>query len=189
MMWRCRLSSQMVGKAIGVHPVTVRRWRSGDRTPRPAQIRALENLFRQRGVEPPATPQQIDPREIEPPPVDHRVTIAPRDDAIPAPSTLSIITTLNSALKPLMRPAVAQRPPAKAGATAGAATPRPPTPPPAFAGAAAPRHATPRNPAPALARCAWVSTAPGEQGVRCAQLAAPGSTLCALHRLHAVRIA
>jgi hypothetical protein len=30
-------------------------------------------------------------------------------------------------------------------------------------------------------RCAFVSTAPGEQG-RCGQMAAPGSPLCVMHR-------
>src|SRR5437899_2414058 len=81
LMHRFRVSSEKLGKAIGVHPVTVRRWRSGARHPGRSETHRMVAYFRDLGSEPTPT---IDPAEIEPAPIEHRVTIEPRVDRLPA---------------------------------------------------------------------------------------------------------
>jgi|SRR5437762_5592212 len=86
LMHRFRVSSEKLGKAIGVHPVTVRRWRSGARHPGRSEAHRMIVFFRNLGGEP--TPI-IDPAEIVPAPIKHRITIEPRVDppakrAVPA---------------------------------------------------------------------------------------------------------
>jgi hypothetical protein len=101
LMHRFRVSSEKLGKAIGVHPVTVRRWRSGARHPGRGEVRRMMAFFRDLGGEPMPT---IDPAEIEPAPINHRIriepsVIEPRVDPLPraelaVPAKASIVEAI-----------------------------------------------------------------------------------------------
>src|SRR5437764_10107162 len=93
LMHRFRLSSEKLGKVIGVHPVTVRRWRSGARHPGRGEAHRLMVFFRDVGGEPTPT---IDPAEIAPAPIQQRITIEPRDDPLPPAHGAAMIELINS---------------------------------------------------------------------------------------------
>src|ERR1700720_505543 len=93
LMHRFRVSSEKLAKAIGVHPVTVRRWRSGARHPGRGEVHRIIVFFRDLGGEP--TPI-IDPAEIAPArPIEHRITIEPRGDPLPPANGATIVEALN----------------------------------------------------------------------------------------------
>src|SRR5436190_14309976 len=97
LMHRFRVSSEKLGKAIGVHPVTVRRWRSGTRHPGRSEAHRMIAFFRDLGGEPTPT---IDPAEIVPAPIEHRITIEPRVDPLPlakraVPAKAGIVDAIN----------------------------------------------------------------------------------------------
>src|SRR5205823_8655081 len=92
LMHRFRLSSEKLGKAIGVHPVTVRRWRSGARHPGRSEAHRMMAFFRDLGGEPMPT---IDPAKIEPAPIEYRITIEPRDEPLPPASGTTIAEAIN----------------------------------------------------------------------------------------------
>ena len=131
LMHRFRLSSEKLGKAIGVHPVTVRRWRSGARHPGRSEAHRMMAFFRDLGGEPMPT---IDPAKIEPAPIEHRITIEPRlieprvieprVDPLPrgrraAPAKASIVEAINGLVAVLAprRPADSEPRPVPAPAT------------------------------------------------------------------------
>src|SRR2546429_4171436 len=106
LMHRFRVSSEKLGKAIGVHPVTVRRWRSGTRHPGRGEVQRMIVFFRDLGGE---TTPTIDPAEIAPaPPIEHRITIEHRDDPLPANGG-AIVKTINSLVAVLAKPRRANR--------------------------------------------------------------------------------
>src|SRR5206468_12235248 len=80
LMNRFRVSSEKLGRAIGVHPVTVRRWRNGARHPGRSDADRIVAFFRDLGGEPTPT---IDPAEIVPATIEHRITIEPSVDPLP----------------------------------------------------------------------------------------------------------
>src|SRR5437868_186953 len=92
LMHRFRISSEKLGKAIGVHPVTVRRWRSGARHPGRGETHRMVAYFRDLGGEPTPT---IDPAEIVPAPIEHRITIVPRDEPLPPANGATIVEAIN----------------------------------------------------------------------------------------------
>src|SRR4051794_27948015 len=92
LMHRYRVSSAKLGKAIGVHPVTVRRWRNRARHPGRGEAQRIMAFFRELGGE--AMPI-IDPAEIVPTPIQHRITIAARDEPLPPANGASIIEAIN----------------------------------------------------------------------------------------------
>src|SRR4051794_26496572 len=113
LMHRFRVSSDKLGKAIGVHPVTVRRWRSGARRPGRRDADRMIAFFRELGGEPMPT---IDPAEIVPLRTEHRITIEPRDDPLPSANSVAIIEAVSGLIAllaarrgadPLTRPAPA----------------------------------------------------------------------------------
>src|SRR5207253_1509899 len=92
LMHRFRLSSEKLGKAIGVHPVTVRRWRSGARHPGRSEAHRMIAYFRDLGGEPMPI---VDPAKIEPAPIEHRITIERRDDPLPPANGNTIVDAIN----------------------------------------------------------------------------------------------
>jgi hypothetical protein len=198
LMHRFRVSSEKLGKAIGVHPVTVRRWRSGARHPGRGEVHRMVAFFRDLGGELMPT---IDPAEIVPTPIEHRITIEPRDDPLPPANGTIIVEAINGFVAvlaprkradPMPRPAPAPtarpqplrlfrqddrallparpiaRPPAARQPQTIDAMPLGPPPEP---------FSAPRGP-----RCRWPHTdAPGAPSGPCEQLAAPGLPYCALH--------
>ena len=82
-MARTHSSSLMLGEALGISPVQIRKWRGGARPVPEHHLDKIEAFFRERGARPPETPRTIDPREIPQAPVSHRVTITARDDPLP----------------------------------------------------------------------------------------------------------
>src|SRR5207248_11622371 len=80
LMHRFRVSSEKLGKAIGVHPVTVRRWRSAARHPARGEVQRMIVFFRELGGEPTST---IHRAAILPAPIEHRLTIAPHVPPLP----------------------------------------------------------------------------------------------------------
>src|SRR5438270_9137346 len=92
LMHRFRLSSEKLGKAIGVHPVTVRRWRSGARHPGRGEVHRMIAFFRDLGGDPTPT---IDPVEIMPAVIEHRITIERRDDPLPLANGITIVEAIN----------------------------------------------------------------------------------------------
>ena len=85
LMHRFRVSSEKLGRAIGVHPVTVRRWRSGARHPGRGEAQRIITFFRGLAGEPTPTVgpadivgPTIDPAEIVPAPIERRITIKSR---------------------------------------------------------------------------------------------------------------
>src|SRR5436190_19770652 len=112
LMHRFRVSSEKLGKAISVHPVTVRRWRSGARHPGRGEVHCMIAFFRNLRVEPTLT---IDPAEIVPAPIEHRITIEARDEPLPPADGATIVEAINglvAALVPRRRadPALAPAP-------------------------------------------------------------------------------
>jgi hypothetical protein len=204
LMRRFRLSSEKLGKAIGVHPVTVRRWRSGARHPGRDDVHRMMAFFRDLGRgEPTAT---IDPAEIVPMPIEHRITIEARDD----PPTLANGATIVEAINELVVGLVPRRrvdpmlAPAPIKTEVAAPTARPPQPMALFRrdDRRLPAHPITRPPAaqpqiidamplgpppepfsaPRGARCHWPHTdAPGAPSGPCEQMAAPGLPYCAPH--------
>src|SRR3954469_3095258 len=92
LMHRFRLSSEKLGNAIGVHPVTVRRWRSGARHPGRSEAHRMIAFFRDLGGEPMPT---IDPAKIEAAPIEHRIMIEPRDVPLPPANGDAIVEAIN----------------------------------------------------------------------------------------------
>src|SRR4051794_7517397 len=98
LMHRYRVSSAKLGKAIGVHPVTVRRWRNGARHPGRGEAQRIIVFFRDLGGEPTPT---IDPAEIAPAPIEHRITIVTREEPLPqanraVPAKAGIVEAINN---------------------------------------------------------------------------------------------
>ena len=211
LMARTRASSLMLGEALGISPVQIRKWRGGARRVPEHHLDKIEAFFRERGARPPETPRTIDPREIPQPPVSHHVTITARDDPLPPASGATIVEAINglvAALVPRGRTFPVPAPaPVKDEAAAPAARPQPlslfrrdddgqPARPIAQPPAAQPQiiDAMPRGPppepfsAPRGPRCHWPQTdAPGAPSGPCEQLAAPGLPYCALHWVQHVR--
>lgn len=208
LMHRFRVSSEKLGKAIGVHPVTVRRWRSGTRHPGRGEVHRMVAYFRDLGSEPTPT---IDPAEIVPTPIEHGITIEPRDEPLPpakraVPVKAGIIEVINGLVAmlaprkpadPMPRavppPMVRPQPLSLFRRDERDLPVRPIVQPPA---ARQPQSidAVPLGPpsapftAPSGPRCRWPHTdAPGAPLGPCEQLAAPDSPYCALHRVQYVR--
>src|SRR5436190_5068745 len=90
LMARTRTSSLMLAAALGIAPQQIRKWRAGTRPVPERHIPAMRLLFHDRaerlGLEPrslPEIPERVDPREIAPAPIEHRIMIAPRVDPLP----------------------------------------------------------------------------------------------------------
>jgi hypothetical protein len=168
-------------------------------------------LFRDRaasfGVEPrtlPEIPERVNPREILPTAIEHRITIEARDEPLPPAGTATIIETINGLVAmlasrrradPVPRPAPAQtarpqplglfrrddrgqpaRPIALAARQPQIIDAMPLGPPPA-------PFTAPHGP-----RCRWPHTdTPGAPSGPCEQMAAPGLPYCALHWVQHVR--
>ena len=210
LMARTRTSSLMLAAALGIAPQQVRKWRAGTRPVPERHISAMRLLFHNRaeslGLEPrslPEIPERVDPREIAPAPIEHRITIAGRDEPLPPANGASIIEAINGVVALL----VPRRP--------VDATPRPAPPaPPATAQPQAPSlfrrdhhrqsdHPIARPPAaqqpqiidamplgpppepfsaPRGPRCRWPhNDTPGAPSGPCEQLASPGLPYCSLH--------
>jgi len=212
LMARTRTSSLMLAAALGIAPQQVRKWRAGTRPVPERHISAMRLLFHNRaeslGLEPrslPEIPERVDPREIAPAPIEHRVTIEPRDDPLPPANGVTIVEAINglvALLPPRQRADPMPRP-----APAPTARPQPlslfrrddhgqPARPIARPPAAQPQiiNAMPLGPppepfsAPRGPRCRWPHTdAPGAPAGPCEQLAAPGLSYCALHWVQHVR--
>jgi hypothetical protein len=204
LMHRFRVSSEKLGKAIGVHPVTVRRWRSGARHPGRGEVHRMMAFFRGLGGDPTPT---IDPAEIVPAPIEHRITIDRREDPLPPANGATIVEAINGLVAilaaprrradPLLAPAPAETAEVAASTTwpqplslfrdDHGQSARPIARPPA---ARQPQiiDAMPLGPPPAPftaprgPRCRWPHTdAPGAPSGPCEQLASPGLPYCALH--------
>src|SRR5436190_4935533 len=96
-MHRFGVSSEKLGKAIGVHPVTVRRWRSGARHPGRNDAHRLMAFFCDLGGQPTPTTH---PAETVVPAIEHRIMIEPRGDRLPAargtvPAKVGIVEAIN----------------------------------------------------------------------------------------------
>lgn len=208
LMHRFRVSSEKLGKAIGVHPVTVRRWRSGARHPGRGEAQRMMAFFRDLAHE--RTPR-IEPAEIVPKPIEHRITVEPRVARLPPAKRavrpkaglVEAINGLVAALAPSLRTDCNPRP-----APALAAQPQPLSPSrrddhgqpvrpiaqPSAASHSQIIDALPLGPppepfsAPRGPRCCWPHTVvPGAPSGPCEQLAAPGLPYCALHWVQHVR--
>ena len=206
-MARTRSSSLMLGEALGISPVQVRKWRGGARPVPEHHLDKIEAFFRERGARPPETPRTIDPREIPQEPVSHRVTITPRDDPLPPANRATIVEAVNDLVAALASRRRADPVPAPAKAAAPTTRPQPLSlfrpddhGPPArrIAQPPAPQaaivDAMPLGPppepfsAPRGPRCRWPHTdAPGAPSRPCEQLAAPGLPYCTLHWVQHVR--
>jgi hypothetical protein len=95
LMARTRASSEMLGKALGISPVQIRKWRGGARPIPEHHLDKIEAFFRDRGVRPPETPRTIDPRDIPQASVSHAVRITPRDDPLPPANGATIVEAIN----------------------------------------------------------------------------------------------
>lgn len=213
LMHRFRVSSDKLGKAIGVHPVTVRRWRSGARHPGRDDTHRIMAFFRDLGGEPMPT---IDPAQIVPVPTEHRISIKPRVieprvDPLPrprgaAPAKASIVEAINAlvavlaprpATDPIARPAEPPAVPPQSVTTSPRDQRSPPARPivqPSTTQQPQIIDAMPLGPppepfsAPRGPRCRWPHTAiPGAPSSPCEQLAAPGLPYCALHWMQHVQ--
>jgi hypothetical protein len=186
-----------------VHPVTVRRWRSGARHPGRSEAHRMMAFFRDLGGEPMPT---IDPAKIEPAPIEHRIMIEPRDDPLPPANGDAIVEVINGlvallALRmhadPMPRPAPAPtaRPQLlRLFRRDDHGQPAHPIAPPPAARQPQIIDAVPLGPppepfsAPTGSRCRWPHTdGPGAPSAPCEQLAAPGLPYCALHWVQHVR--
>src|SRR5436305_5595358 len=107
LMARTRASSEMLGKALGISPVQVRKWRGGARPIPERHLDKIEAFFRQRatalGVDRrtlPEIPERVDPAAIARPPVapsapaviaspaaPRTITVSPRGDRLPPANT------------------------------------------------------------------------------------------------------
>jgi hypothetical protein len=211
LMARTHSSSLMLGEALGISPVQIRKRRGGARPIPERHLDKIEAFLRDRGAQPPETTRMVDPKEIPPTPASHSFTITPCDDPPPA-RNVTIIETINglvAALAPRRRTAPMLAP---ALAEAEVATPTarpqasglfrrddhgPPARPIAQPPTARTAHiidAMPLGPppepfsAPKEPRCRWPHTdAPGAPSGPCEQLAAPGLPYCALHWVQHVR--
>ena len=202
LMHRFRVSSEKLGKAIGVHPVTVRRWRSGARHPGRDDAQRIIGFFRELAGE--QTPT-IDPTEMVPAPIEHRIKTEPRVGPRPrakraVPANAGLVAAINGLVAVLAL---------RRGADP---LPRPdpvptsrPQPLSRFHQQNHGLHARPLAQSPAAwqhqiidamplgppsepfsepmgPRCRWPHTdAPGAPSGPCEQLAAPGLPYCALH--------
>jgi hypothetical protein len=206
LMARTRASSEMLGKALGISPVQVRKWRGGARPIPERHLDKIEAFFRERGAQPPETPRMVDPRDVPQAPVTHRFTITPRDDPLPPANGATLVEAINGLIAVLLRrrrtdPMLA---PALAEAKVAAPTARPqplsqfrrddhdqpacPIAEPPAARTAQIIDAMPLGPPPEPfsvpkgPRCRWPHTdTPGASSGPCEQLAAPGLLYCALH--------
>src|SRR2546423_10045034 len=95
LMARTHSSSLMLGEALGISPVQIRKWRSGARPVPEHHLDKIEAFFRDRGARPPETPRTIDPRDIPQAPVTHRLTITRRDDPLPPANGATIVEAIN----------------------------------------------------------------------------------------------
>ena len=211
LMARTRSSSVMLGQALGISPVQIRKWRGGARPIPEHHLDKIEGFFRERGAQPPETPRIVDPRKIPRAPVTHRFTITSRDDPLPPANGATIVEAINGLVAMLAArrradPGLAPVP-AQAEAAALTARPRPlslfraddhgqPACPIVRPPAAKPQiidamplgsppepFAAPRGP-----RCRWAHTdTPGAPLGPCEQLASPGLPYCALHWVQYVR--
>jgi hypothetical protein len=207
LMARTRSSSLMLGEALGISPVQIRKWRGGVRPVPEYHLDRIEAFFRGRGARPPETPRTIDPREIPRAPVTHRVTITPRDDPLPPANGATIVEVINGLLAALASGRRADPMPRAIPAPTVRLQPsslfrraerdlpvHPTAQPPAVPqpqiidamplGAPSPEpFSVPRGP-----RCRWPRTdSPGAPAGPCEQLAAPGLPYCALHWVQHVR--
>jgi hypothetical protein len=212
LMARTHSSSLMLGDALDISPVQIRKWRGGARPIPEYHLDKIEAFFRERGAQPPETPRTIDPRDIPQAPVTHRFTITRRDDPLPPANGTTIIEAINglvAVLAPRKRADPVLAPvPAQAGAAAPTARPRPvslfrrddhgqsarPIAQPPAARQPQIIDAMPLGPspepfsAPRGPRCRWTHTdTPGAPSGQCEQLAAPGLPYCALHWVQHVR--
>lgn len=201
LMQRYRISSEKLGKTIGVHPVTVRRWRSGARHPGRGEVYRMITFFRDLGGE---TTSTIDPAEMVPVSTEHRTTIEPRGDPPPTkravPAKTGIIDAINGLVSVLAPRRHADPMPKPTPAPTARPEPlsllrrddhsQPALPIARQPGARQPQiiDAMPLGPpaepfsAPRGPRCRWPHTdVPGAPSGPCEQLAAPGLPYCALH--------
>src|SRR5947208_1184493 len=102
LMARTRASSEMLGKALGISPVQVRKWRGGARPVPEHHLDKIEAFFRDRGARPPETPRTIDPRDIPRAPVSHSFTITPRDDPLPPANGATLVEAINGLVAMLL---------------------------------------------------------------------------------------
>lgn len=212
LMARTRTSSPMLAEALGIAPQQIRKWRAGERPVPERHISAMGLLFRDRaenlGLEPrslPDIPERVDPREIVPAPIEHRIAIEARDEPLPPANGASVVEAINGLVAML----VPRRPadPMPRAVSPSTIQPRPlslfrrhdhgqPARPIAQPPAAQPQiiDVMPLGPppepfsAPTGPRCHWPHTdAPGVPSGPCEQLAAPGLPYCALHWVQHVR--
>src|SRR5437868_14089741 len=206
LMARTRASSLMLGEALGISPVQIRKWRGGARPIPEHHLDKIEAFFRERGAQPPETPRMVDPREIPQAPVSQSFTITPHDDPLPPANGATIVETINGLVAMLLP----RRPADPMPRAVPAPTVRPPplslfrrderdlpVRPIAQPPAARPPQvidAMPLGPpqepfsAPTGPRCRWPHIdAPGASSGPCEQLAAPGLPYCALHWVQHVR--
>ena len=111
LMARTRTSSPMLAEALGIAPQQIRKWRAGTRPVPERHISAMRLLFRERaeslGLEPrslPEIPERVDPRQIVPAPIEHRIAIEARDDPLPAADGASMVEIIQP---PCRRPGAA----------------------------------------------------------------------------------
>jgi hypothetical protein len=211
LMARTRTSSPMLAEALGIAPQQIRKWRAGTRPVPERHMSAMRLLFRDRaeslGLEPrslPEIPERVDPREIAPTPIEHRVRIEARDAPLPRADGATLVEAINTLVAMLVsrRPAdpmptavpaptvrpqpwslfrrderdLPVHPIAQPPATRQLIDAMPLGPPPE-------PFAAPRGP-----RCHWPHIdAPGAASRPCEQLAAPGLPYCALHWAQHVR--
>jgi hypothetical protein len=196
-----RSSSLMLGEALGISPVQIRKWRGGARPIPEYHLDKIEAFFRDRGARPPETPRTIDPRDIPQAPVfqselRHPTTRCRRREPSPVIETINgLVAALGPRRRtdPMLAPALAE---------AEVATPiarpqplrlfrwddrglpaRPIAQPPAAQLQIMPLGPPPEPfSAPRGPRCRWPHTdVPGASSGPCEQLAAPGLPYCALH--------
>src|SRR3954471_14450785 len=98
LMARSRSRSLMLAAGHRIAPQQIRKWRAGTRPVPERHIPTMRLFFRDRaeslGIEPrslPEIPELVDPRQIAPAPIEHRVTIAARDEPLPPANGASII--------------------------------------------------------------------------------------------------
>lgn len=212
LMARTRTSSPILAEALGIAPQQIRKWRSGTRPVPEHHLPAIRILFRDRaeslGLEPqslPEIPEPVDPRQIVPAPIEHRIAIEPRDDPRPPADGATLVEAINSLVAMLVPRRRAD--PMPRAVPAPTVRPQPlslfrrddhgqPARPIARPPAAQPHiiEGMPLGPppepfsAPTGTRCRWPHTnTPGAPSGPCEQLAAPGVPYCALHWVQHLR--
>src|SRR5205085_11664824 len=101
LMARTRTSSPMLAEVLEIAPQQIRKWRAGTRPVPERHMSAMRLLFRDRaeslGLEPrslPEIPERVDPREIEPAPIEH--AIEARDEPLPQAGGATLVEAINS---------------------------------------------------------------------------------------------